>query len=548
MKKIFTLCLIITICQLSFAQRYVEEIFDDVSVTSNVVYGVNPTVLTLADTSILEAVNQPLVMDIYQPTGDTETDRPLMLIFHTGNFLPPVLNGQISGQKVDSSAVEICTQLARRGFVAASVEYRDGWNPLAQTQPLRALGLIQAAYRGVQDGRTAVRYMRRSVAENDNPYGIDPNKISTFGTGTGGYLVLGMASLDEYAEILNTTNGPGKFLFDSNGDGMATTPMVLEAFHGDIEGVTTVVAPNGSFGYPEGDTTTIADHVDYSSEVQLTINVGGAVGDVSWIDENTSPIISVQSPFDMFAPYDDATLIVPTTGDAIVRVQGGLSIARAQSALGNNDSFANGIFTDEITQEAMDNAATAGHEYIEGLYPFISPPNSLGLDEGVVIDWWDPNGQSPVNGPGMGFPWNLIVLPGDTLSLHENGLILNEGMSAAKSRGNIERIMGYVIPRTCLALELEECNFLFSSTEEVLADDLFLSISPNPVDNVMNLDAEDQIIRAVQIFSLDGKMVAQYNNINQTQFTVNRTEIGTGVYVIKTGFDNGFSSRKVVFK
>ena len=97
-------------------------------------------------------------MDVYQPSGDTETSRPLVLVFHTGNFLPNVLNGQISGTKKDSSVVEICTQLARRGYVAASVDYRVGWNPLASTQPERALGLIQAAYRGLQDGRNAIRY------------------------------------------------------------------------------------------------------------------------------------------------------------------------------------------------------------------------------------------------------------------------------------------------------------------------------------------------------------------------------------------------------
>lgn len=544
MKKIFTLSLILALFQMSLtAQRYVEEIFEEVEVTADVTYGINPTLLFLAQAG--EAVTQELKMDIYQPVGDTETARPLVLVFHTGNFLPNVTNGQIAGERVDSSAVEICTQLAKRGFVAASVDYRLGWNPLAQTQPERALGLIQAAYRGVQDGRVAIRYMRRMAAEADNPYGIDPTKVTAWGNGTGGYLVLGLATLDDYSEIVTTENGAGKFLLDLDGDGIPETPMIVEAYHGDINGTVTVTAPDGSFGYPAGDTTTIANHVGFDSDVQLTVNVGGAVGDVSWIDENTGPIISVQSPFDMFAPYDDAVLIVPTTGDPIVQVQGGLAVSRAQAALGNNSSFADGIFNDEITAEAMANAETAGHEYIEGLYPFIAPVNSIGLQEGVVLDWWDPNAPAP--GQGMGIPWNMLPHPSGG-TFHDQGQLLNEGMSAEKARANIAKIMDYVIPRTCLALELAECNYLFTNTEDILEDDLFLSISPNPVENTMYINANDQIIKTVEVYALNGSLIAKYNNIEQTQFEVNKADVGTGIYIVKTGFENGFSTRKVVFK
>jgi len=545
MKKIFTLSLILTICQLSFAQRYVEEIFDEVTVTSNVLYGFNPTALTLGDSTIAEAITQPLVMDIYEPTGDNEAERPVMLVFHTGNFLPPVLNAQIQGTKLDSSTVEICTQLAKRGFVAAAVEYRDGWNPLAQTQPIRALGLIQAAYRGIQDGRVAVRFMRKEVEENNNPFRIDPDKISAFGTGTGGYLVLGMATLDDYSEIALAENEQGKFLLDLNMDGTPETPMVLEAYHGNIEGTTTVVAPDGAFGYPAGDTTTLANHVGYSSDIQLSINIGGAVGDVSWIDENTPPTISIQSPADPFAPYESGTLIVPTTGDPIVEVQGGLEIAMAQAAFGNNASFTDGIFTDEITQEAKDNAAAAGHEYVEGLYSFNFGENSGGLEEGVVIDWWDPTSPSPLNSPGMGFPWNTIPHPTGVGTYHDQGLLRNEGMSAEKARGNIAKIMTYVIPRTCLALDLPECNYKFTNTEEVI-EGLNLTLSPNPVEGTLNIDADEKLIQSVEIFSLDGSLLAKFNNINTNQYAVNRAEIGTGIYMVKVGFEEGFTTQKVV--
>ena len=545
MKKLFTLNLLLLICVSGlFAQtRYVDEVFDDVEETTDIIYGVNATLLFLPVFG--EAIPEPLYMDMYSPAGDDATDRPVVLVFHTGNFLPAITNAQIAGTRKDSSAVEICRQLARRGFVACSVDYRLGWNPLAETQPIRALGLIQAAYRGLQDGRNAVRYMKANAAD----YGIDTEKIVLWGNGTGGYLVLGTAALDEYTEIVTTTNGPGKFLLDADGDGVPETPMVVPQYHGDIEGKVLTVAPDGAFGTPPGDTTNYVNFPDESSDYALTVNVGGALGDISWLDENTGPIISVQSPFDMFAPYDDAVLIVPTTGDPIVQVQGGLAISRRQNELGNNDSFANGVFDDAITQTAIENSATAGHDYYEGLLPFIRPANGLGLDEGVVINWWDPNGlvtflsdMGPVTAP-----INMIPHPlGGTF--HDQGLILNEGMSAEKARANIADIMDYVIPRTCLALALPECDYLFTGTEDVLEDDSFLTISPNPVSDKMTIESTSELIQSVEVYNTNGQLVFKNSNVNARTITVDRVSIGTGMFVVKTAFENGVSARKVMVK
>ena len=272
MKRFYTLfTFIFLFCAVSMTaqERYLDEVFDNVTVTSDVTYGVNATVLFLP--SVGEAVPIPLTMDIYEPEGDTEAARPLMLVFHTGNFLPNVTNGQISGTKTDSSAVEICTQLAKRGYVAASVTYRTGWNPLADNQPTRALGLIQAAYRGIQDGRTAIRFFRADAA-NDNNYRIDTDRIAVWGNGTGGYLTLGLATLDSYDEIVNTTNGPAKFILDTDGDGIPETPMVVEAFHGDIEGKALTVVPFDGFGLTAGDTTNYPNHVEYSSDIKPALS------------------------------------------------------------------------------------------------------------------------------------------------------------------------------------------------------------------------------------------------------------------------------------
>ncbi len=551
MKKLYTiLCLCLFMASFATAQeRYKDDVFTDVTVTSDVTYGVNATLLFLAQA--MEAVPQELKLDVYEPTGDNVVNRPLFLVFHTGNFLPNVTNAQIAGTKTDSSAVEICTQLARKGFVAASVTYRAGWNPLAGSQPERALGLIQAAYRGLQDGRNAIRYFRHTVANEGNPYGIDDTKIACLGTGTGGYLVLGMAGLSDYNEILTTTNGPGKFLLDTNGDNVPETPMVIPPFHGDINGeVLTVTPADGSsvpFGLPPGDTTNYVNYAGFSNDFNLCINIGGALGDISWLNDQTVPIISIQSAFDQFAPYDDAVLIVPNTGDPIVQVQGAQQIGMTQEGSGINQAWKDAMFDDPITQLAMANSAIAGHPYYEGTFPYVQAPNSLGIDEGIVIDWWDPAAPSPADGQGMGIPWNQLPHPSGG-TFHDQGLVLNEGMSAEKARANIDTCMQYILPRALVTLD--PAMPVSSSTEDILdAAVTNLQLAPNPTfDRVMLTSSFETPMLGIELYDMSGRLLVTFENLDATQYELDLSALTKGLYVAKVRFEQGIQSHKIMLK
>ena len=544
MKKFYSLILFLGLSvSISFAQdRYLDEIFTDVTVTPDVTYGTNGTILFFGTAG--EIVPEDLRMDIYEPDGDTEVDRPVVLVFHTGNFLPNVTNGQIPGTRKDNSVVEFCTQLARRGYVACAVSYRLGWNPLAPSQPERALGLIQAAYRGVQDGRNAIRFMKT----NADTYGIDENNVAVLGLGTGGYLTLGLVGLSDYNEIITTTNGPGKFLLDVNPpDGTPETPMVLEAFHGDINGEVLTVTPVELFGIPAGDTTNYVNFAGVDNSFQLGINVGGALGDISWLSDNTIPTISIQSPFDQFAPYGDDILVVPTTNDDIVQVQGASVIGATQEALGNNQIWLDANFNDAITQTAIDNSATAGHPYYEGVFPFIRPANSLGIDEGVVVDWWNENDPSPAAGAGMGIPWNMLPHPAGG-TFHTNGLLLNEGMSPEKARANIADVMAYVLPRTCVALALPCAENFTTSTREVLLD-AGMELTPNPASQeVLVSVSKDYQILNMEVYDMTGKLVQNYQGVNASQQVINRNNLAPGMYLVKATFDEGVQTEKVLFE
>jgi acetyl esterase/lipase len=149
----------------SSAQRYATEIFSSNQLESDVLFGANVDPFSIANFLVdpdgwnadMAALNEnidnqeafpenyfipnaalppddqttvkliALEMDIYTPPAEDDvTERPLIIFIHTGNFLPPLFNGGITGDKIDSAGVNLCRQWARRGFVSASINYRLG--------------------------------------------------------------------------------------------------------------------------------------------------------------------------------------------------------------------------------------------------------------------------------------------------------------------------------------------------------------------------------------------------------------------------------------
>jgi hypothetical protein len=92
--------------------RYLDDFFTGVTVTSDVIYATNTSVLPMLQS--LPPGPATLKCDIYEPTGDSIVNRPVIVLVHTGSFLPNVLNGQPTGSKTDLSIVEQCTRWAKK--------------------------------------------------------------------------------------------------------------------------------------------------------------------------------------------------------------------------------------------------------------------------------------------------------------------------------------------------------------------------------------------------------------------------------------------------
>jgi para-nitrobenzyl esterase len=220
--------------------RYTTPLFPDVTVTTGVAFGSNTGV---------SGTPQTLLMDIYEPAGDVLEDRPVVLAAFGGSF--------VAGSRADMAS--LCTELARRGYVAIAPDYRIGFflpNELSTTQ---------AVMRGSHDMKACVRFLRRSVAEQGNPYRIDPDRIVVGGISAGAISALHATYLNEDEEI----------------------PAILASQSVALGGA------EGNSGNP-----------GFSSEVLACYSFSGAIGDTSWVVANDRPLCSVHEVGDDVVPYN----------------------------------------------------------------------------------------------------------------------------------------------------------------------------------------------------------------------------------------------------
>jgi len=234
--------------------RYIQEVFTNFTLSSNITYGSNYN---------LQGSLQSLELDIYEPTGDTETERPLIVLQHGGSF--------ISGSKTGADIVDLAEPLARRGFVVASVEYRLGMGGLPFPGP-DSTTASEAVWRAVADFKAAVRFFYKSARDNGNTYRIDTNNIFIGGVSAGAVSAVHYAYLDDVNEIPS--------YIDTTGQGMG----------GGIE---------GSSGNP-----------GYSSRPRGVINLCGMLADTAWMQPGDEPIVSLHGTNDNVVPYGTAMISV----------------------------------------------------------------------------------------------------------------------------------------------------------------------------------------------------------------------------------------------
>lgn len=508
----------------SAQERYLDEITTDVDVQTGLQYGANWNFL-LGSTP-----NFPLKTDIYQPNGDTETNRAAVIVLHTGNFLPKYLNQSPSGNNQDSSIVVTAEMFAKRGYVAFAPNYRLGWDA-TNVDPtygpdVRRGTLLNAVYRALNDVKALVRYIKKTVAEDGNPYGVNPDRIIIYGHGSGGYVSLAYGSLDRIEELENELTG--KWL-------SATTVPNSSFVQGELYINTDLVGGIDGFGGTVNDT----NYYGYSNDVLACVNVGGALGDSAWMEAGEPPVISFHCPNDGFAPFTQGLVIVPTTQEVVVDVVGSRWAIGQANALGNNDVLYGSMpYTDPYTVKAEE-ALQSNHPDLglnpadyKGLFPFNRPNIAWPFQESSPWQWWDETAMIAEASP-------LVTAQG-AQDIHNNGVGGNPTMSAAKGRAYLDTIHGFLAPRLHHLINsnvgVEENDFLNANT----------FVYPNPANDYLVVKTRENIrITDVEIYDMTGSLVLVQNGLNKLSHQINGIDaFPAGLYLIKVTTDQGLITRK----
>lgn len=244
MKNLLYILIFLPVLASSQGVRYVDSLFS-VDITSDILYGNNEN---------YDGTSQDLLLDLYQPEGDTLDQRPLIIFAHGGSFL--------AGNKENPSMVTLCTAFAEMGYVTASINYRlgvDFGNVVAGNGDTE---FIYATLRGTHDMRAAVRFFRKDAATT-NEFAIDTSIIIAGGSSAGGFMGVHTAYLDRLEEVPEQIT--------------------------NIEELGGIPGNSGNPGY--------------SSDIVLALNLCGAVGDTVWIEQQDTPLISMHGTDDNTVPY-----------------------------------------------------------------------------------------------------------------------------------------------------------------------------------------------------------------------------------------------------
>jgi acetyl esterase/lipase len=526
MKKLL-LSLLITGLGAGFSSaqdRYLDEVFPSVTTTGDVTFGENYNFFTGAPGATLKT-------DIYEPVGDTETNRAAVIVLHTGNFLPKYLNQSPTGNNKDSSIVVSAELFAKRGYVALAPNYRGGWRPTSASPDDRRGSLLTAVYRAINDVKALVRFLKKSVAEDGNPYGINPDRIIIYGHGSGGYISLAYGSLDRIEELEQEVSG--KWLSSTdviNVDGdtlFAANQLFLDAdVVGGVDGF------GGSFNTD--------NWPGYSNDVVACVNVGGALGDSAWMEVGEPPLISFHCPDDGFAPFTQGIVIVPTTQEVVVDVVGSRWAIERANELGNNDVLYGSTPYNDVYTMAADEALASAHpslgltpsEY-KGLFPFRRPTIQFPFQESSPWDWWDEQAVLAGAAPFLG--------AGPAQTMYDNSILGSPTMSAAQGHAYLDSIQGFLAPRLHALItsdvSVEETDFVNSN----------MFVYPNPANDFLVVKTNEGIrINTVEIYDITGKVVRTESGLNKLSHQINGLDqMVAGLYLVKVTTDQGLVTRKV---
>ena len=237
------LLMIVFFPAMAFAQqrnRYTDSVFTAFQSDTNRVYAFAQQLDFFPYNGESFTHEVSLRMHIFQPQGDALQKRPMLICAHSGGF--------VIGEKEQDDMMAFCEIFAEKGYVTATIGYRLGMNYLSTVSGERAV------YRGLQDSRAAIRFIKEIAAD----LRVDTTNIFFLGSSAGAFIALHNAFMNRENErpqstwaISNlpptTDDGPDLGGFDAVAEEYkhGGQPKAIVALWGALKD-TTLIAPDDS--------------------------------------------------------------------------------------------------------------------------------------------------------------------------------------------------------------------------------------------------------------------------------------------------------------
>jgi len=487
-RKILLALLLFTSIVFSQDYRYTNDLFANVTKTSDVVYGNVPFINTVTSFNESNTTDKDLVMDIYTPDGDTETSRPAIIFAHAGAF--------INGSRNNDDMVDFCIFLARKGYVNATIDYRKGMYLNDDNVPLHG---TRSVYRGLQDGRAAVRFLRANAAN----YGIDPEKVYFTGSSAGAFIAL-------HTIYMNDSEKP------------------TEA---NASSYTSLSVP---YNAPDLGPVDIGNNLTFNGKPDAVISLWGAIQSSNLVTAtDTTPVFLSHGIADIVVPYE---LGVPFGYPLLPVVAGSKQVNDKLDALG---------FTNKETYFV----SGENHEFYGATNgDWVIPPNA----------YWDTIFNMSTNflweqhKPEVNYTDNATGLSVD-FSDTSTGAIswlwdFGDGTTSTLQNPTHVYVTGDTYDvKLYVENDIKSWNEITKSATYAplaITDEhtLEFSVFPNPTNGILNITSKTPLNR-IEIYSILGKEIL--NSINSNN-SLDISNLNRGVYIIKVHSNNELGIKRII--
>jgi serine protease AprX len=235
----------------------------------------------------------------------------------------------------------------------------------------------------------------------------------------------------------------------------------------------------------------------------------------------------------------------------------GLLDARA-SALAINNSIASSP-TAVISENILTNGQTFTYEVV------VSNPQLLK----ATLCWTDPaggakDGQLNSSTPALKHNLDLRIIKGDEINFPWKLDLSNLTGPAVKGDNNVDNVEKVEVENALgtYTVQVKHKGFLVGGSQnysliitgfdQTLANEDFsisnVSVYPNPTNDILNVSSLNNEINNYSIFDLQGRKVYSNKVNNLNNFSLDITNLNSGIYIIELYSENGKYSQKIVKK